>query len=93
MAQTARIRRAGSDLVLVSVDDGWPAINRFFGGAVPKEVSRAASDDYRRITTGILPETIVVDAAGIPVQRVRGPQDWSTASAATFLESLELLDD
>ncbi|MEZ4404263.1 MAG: TlpA disulfide reductase family protein [Kofleriaceae bacterium] len=89
LAQRERIRRAGGELALVSVDDDWAEIRGFFGGAVPDEVSRAIDGDYRTITTGVLPETLIVDAAGGLAGRVRGPRDWRSTSAATFLDSLE----
>lgn len=89
LAQRERIRGAGGELALVSVDDDWAAIRRFFGDAVPDEVSRAVGGDYRAITTGVLPETLIVDADGELTGRVRGARDWRTASAAAFLDSLE----
>jgi len=93
LAQRDRIRRAGAELVLVSVDDEWDDIRTFFDGAVPAEVSRALDDDYRQVTTGVLPETLVVDRGGKLTTRVRGARDWGSATAATFLDSLERSDD
>jgi thiol-disulfide isomerase/thioredoxin len=93
VAQAQRIRRAGAELVLVSVDDDWSVIEDFFGGVVPADVSRATSDEYQRMTTGVLPETLVVDAEGALVTRVRGARDWRSESATTFLDSLEHFDE
>lgn len=89
LAQRARIRRAGGELVLVSVDDDWEEIRGFFDSAVPAEVSRAVSGDYRTFTIGVLPETLVVDASGRFTSRIRGARDWRLPSAAAFLDSLE----
>lgn len=89
LTQMSRIRGVGAAVVLVSVDDGWPAIHAFFAGAPPAEVSRAPSDDYQRLTVGILPETIILDARGVAVARVRGARDWRARSASSFLDSLE----
>ncbi len=93
LAQRDRIRLAGAQLVLLSVDDEWDEIRTFFDGEVPAEVSRAVDGDYRQVTTGVLPETLVVDPGGELTKRVLGARDWGSASAASFLDSLERSDD
>jgi len=93
LSQRHRIRRAGAELALVSVDDDWADIRTFFDGEVPPEVSRAVDGDYRQVTTGVLPETLVVERHGELSVRVRGARDWGSATAATFLDSLERSDD
>lgn len=89
LAQRERIRRAGGELALVSVDDDWAEIRGFFDGDVPEEVSRAIDGDYRTFTTGVLPETLIVGADGGIASRIRGARDWRSASATIFLDSLE----
>lgn len=92
LAQRQRIRRAGGELALVSVDADWAQIRGFFADTVPAEVSRVRDGDYRRVTTGVLPETLIVDGDGRLAARIRGARDWRSASAATFLDSLERYD-
>ena len=70
----------GFELVAVSVDDSWPAIETFFAGDVPPEVARARDPDAaRRFGVGPLPDSFFVSAGGLLVARYRGARQWQAA--------------
>jgi thiol-disulfide isomerase/thioredoxin len=87
-------------MVAVSVDDGWPDVNRFFGGRMPGGVSvvldldQAATQQYYCLARGAcpdsfkFPETYIVDASGNLVSYVIGPRDWSDPAALKYFERL-----
>jgi hypothetical protein len=87
-------------MVAVSVDDGWPEVNAFFGGKLPEGVTwlRDADQETTRAyycqargscpDSFKFPETYVVDASGKLVSYVVGPRDWSDPAARAFLERL-----
>jgi thiol-disulfide isomerase/thioredoxin len=87
-------------MVAVSVDDGWPEVNAFFGGKLPEGVTwlRDADQETTRAyycqargscpDSFKFPETYVVDASGKLVSYVVGPRDWGDPAARAFLERL-----
>ena len=79
----------GFELVAVSVDDSWTAIESFFDGAVPPEVARAReSDAAQRFGIGPLPDSFFVSADGSLVARYRGAREWQAAAARSHLVEL-----
>ena len=89
IAQHRRLDSQGIEVLLVSVDDDWAEVRDFFGAAgIPRSVSRATDDSYKRLTTGTLPETLFVDVRGTVHARARGARDWSSSGARQFLETL-----
>jgi thiol-disulfide isomerase/thioredoxin len=87
-------------MVAVSVDEGWPEVEKFFGGRLPAGIDvvldpeqKATRDYYCSVRGGCpdsykFPETYIVDASGRLVNYVVGPRDWSDPAAARFLERL-----
>jgi thiol-disulfide isomerase/thioredoxin len=87
-------------MVAVSVDEGWPEVQQFFGGNLPPgvdwllDVDQKATRDYYCSARGgcpdsfKFPETYIVDGAGRLVDYVVGPRDWSDPAAARFLDRL-----
>lgn len=87
-------------MVAVSVDEGWPEVEKFFGGRLPPGIDvvldpeqKATRDYYCSVRGGCpdsykFPETYIVDASGRLVNYVVGPRDWSDPAAARFLERL-----
>ena len=89
VARQRWLQSRGIELVLASVDDDWGEVRSFFGEAgVPPAVSRATDNAYKRLTTGMLPETLFIDARGKVHARARGARDWSSSPATAFLETL-----
>ena len=77
-------------LVAVSVDeDGWPAIDKFFGGNRPPYA--VALDQNARISrvygTTRLPESYLIDSSGTLRLKFIGPRNWTDPAAFTLLAS------
>ena len=87
-------------MVAVSVDDGWPEVQQFFGGRLPRgiEILRDAdlqvTKEYYCAARGgcpdsfKFPETYIVDSTGKLVSYVVGPRDWSDPAALRYFERL-----
>ena len=87
-------------MVLVSVDEGWPAVAQFFQGRMPQGIDLLLDPDqvvtreyYCSARGGCpdsfkFPETYVVDASGKLVSFVIGPRNWSDPAALRYLDSL-----
>ena len=88
LAHADRLAERGVPVLLVSVDEGWSEVRGYFDHGLPSQVLRAATSDYRRVTTGVLPETLIVSPGGMVTSRVRGARDWRTAEARAFLDSI-----
>ena len=74
------LRESGIDVVAVSVDDGWAAIEKFFDGDVPSFVVRAAEPDVlRQFGAGPLPDSFLVSSSGALIGRIHGGRNWSNA--------------
>ncbi len=87
-------------MVAVSVDDGWPEVQQFFGGRLPQGIEilrdpdQAVTKEYYCAARGAcpdsfkFPETYVVDSTGKLVSYVIGPRDWSDPAALRYFERL-----
>jgi thiol-disulfide isomerase/thioredoxin len=76
----------GVVLLAVALDDDWPTIEAFFGGAVPPEVVRGVEgDEHRRYDVGTLPDTTIVGRSGQLAMRAAGARDWRSAGARAVL--------
>lgn len=74
------------ELIAVAVEDDWDAIRRFFRGTIPASIVRPEiADVHRRFGTSTLPDTYLVDAAGMLVVRYAGARDWSQRPAGAEL--------
>lgn len=81
------------ELVAVSVDDDWQAIERFFGGDVPPEVVRARTPNAAaRYGAHQLPDGVLVSRGGVLVARYRGAKDWSAPAARSHLADIATKD-
>lgn len=88
-ASRAVAGEGGFELVAVSVDDSWPAIEDFFGGEVPAEIARAREPDAaRRFGVGPLPDSFFVATDGKLVARYRGARQWQAPAARSHLLEL-----
>lgn len=77
------------EVLAVSVDDSWPAIETFFAGKVPPEIARARDPGAaERFGVGPLPDGFLVSPAGLLVARYRGARDWQTDAARSHLLEL-----
>lgn len=89
VAQSKWLAAQGIEVVLASVDEDWVVIRTYFeDGPMPDNLSRVVGGQYKELTTGILPETLFLDASGYAHARARGARDWSSAAAIDFLRSL-----
>jgi len=87
-------------MVAVSVDDGWPEVQRFFGGRLPggltvvRDPEQVATRAYYCAARGACPESFkfpesyVVDGQGRIVAYFVGDRDWSAPAARRILEGL-----
>jgi thiol-disulfide isomerase/thioredoxin len=87
-------------MIAVSVDDGWPEVEQFFGGQLPpfllvaRDPDMVATRGYFCAARGgcpekfQFPETYIVDAQGRLVRYIVGPRDWSDPAARRVLERL-----
>jgi thiol-disulfide isomerase/thioredoxin len=77
------------DVLLVSVDEAWPTVRHYFDGKVPNGVVRDSSGAAKaRFRIATLPETIIIDADGRPVARVRGARQWTSTHARSALTAI-----
>jgi thiol-disulfide isomerase/thioredoxin len=73
------------DIALLAVtDEPVPALERFFGGAIPPEVVPASPGSAQAWGVSGLPDTFLV-RDGRVVGRVGGPRDWSRPAARAWL--------
>ena len=73
-------------VVAAAVDDDWPAIGRFFDGAVPAEVVRVDDAAARRRYEGsALPDTYLIGPDGTLRLRFGGARDWRRPDAQALL--------
>ncbi len=73
-------------LVALSLDGNWEAIQSFFPGEIPAEVTRdqlgsAAKD----LGVSTLPDTYLLGPDGSALLRFQGPRDWRTSLARETL--------
>lgn len=88
LALAPALRADGIEVVAVAVEDDWPAIERFFGGAVPAPVVLASGVEARaRYGVAGLPETFLVGRDGRLLRRFAGTRVWSSAEARAHLRA------
>ncbi len=75
------LQEDGIEVLAVSADDDWPAIERFFEGDIPKEIVRARGKSVlTSMGVGVLPDAYLVSRSGKLIARYAGPRDWSAAA-------------
>jgi len=82
--------RDSFQLVAVSADDGWDAVDRFFAGRKPPYsvlLDRGARVSRSWGTTRF-PESYLVDASGNLRLKFAGPRDWTNLEVLTLLQEL-----
>lgn len=76
----------GLEVVLVTTDEAWGAVRQFFGGEIPPEVVRDPSGVLvRAFDVSALPDSYLLDGAGLAVERVSGARDWRSEEAGALL--------
>ena len=102
LAQEMSQRHPGKfRMVAVSVDDGWPEVQRFFGGRLPggllvvRDPDQSATRAYYCTARGAcpeegfkFPESYVVDGKGRIAALFVGDRDWNAPAARRILEAL-----
>jgi thiol-disulfide isomerase/thioredoxin len=84
------VDRSKFELVAVSVDDDWPAIDRYFAGAtLPYTVvlDRGAEVSQQYGTTRY-PESYLIDETGKLRLKFVGPRNWTDSSVYLLLSAL-----
>lgn len=79
------------EIVAVSVDEGgFPDIDRFLKGQVPPMVftSDPASEMSKAFRVFKYPESYLLDANGMIVEKIIGPQDWLDAQWQRKIDAL-----
>ena len=82
--------RDSFQLVAVSADDGWDAVDKFFAGRKPPysvALDRGAIVSRSWGTTKF-PESYLVDASGNLRLKFAGPRDWTDLDVLTLLQEL-----
>ncbi|MBS2023664.1 MAG: TlpA family protein disulfide reductase [Deltaproteobacteria bacterium] len=78
------------EVLAVSVDDDWAAVDGFFGKRAP--AYRVALDVDKRTSlaygTSKFPESYLVDANGVVQLKFVGPRNWTEPAVFTVLESM-----
>ena len=78
-------------MLAVSIDEGGKdAVEAFFrkgGVSLPALLDSDGKVARRYGTTGV-PETFVIDAKGVIVEKVIGPEDWSSPDVLAFLDKV-----
>jgi thiol-disulfide isomerase/thioredoxin len=75
----------GLDLLAVSVDEDWELVREFFNQQVPREVRLAIGNQYKEFGGRILPDTYLVDRAGIVRAHLEGARPWGSSGARAFV--------
>jgi thiol-disulfide isomerase/thioredoxin len=78
------------EVVAVSVDDDWAAVEGFFGKKQPnyRVALDVGSGTSLRYGTSKFPESYLVDARGRLKLKFVGPRDWMDPAVSTLLEEL-----
>ena len=82
--------RDSFQLVAVSADEGWDAVDKFFAGRKPPysvALDRGAIVSRSWGTTKF-PESYLVDASGNLRLKFAGPRDWTDLDVLTLLQEL-----
>jgi len=78
-------------VVAAAVDDDWPAVRKFFAGAIPPEVVTVPADVAERLYgVSTLPDTYLVDAEGTLRRRFLGGRDWQDPAIREMVESMQV---
>ena len=77
---------AGVELLAVSLDERWSAIDFFFDGSPPAEVVKS-EQGHREFGVTELPDSYLVRADGSLAGRIEGARDWSSPAAYDALRS------
>ncbi len=84
-------KRAGIDVILVSVDTGAatkvPSFLKKIGLENTEVYWDPRSELYKRFALSVLPSTVLINAQGKEIGRVIGPALWTPASNTRFLLS------
>ena len=87
----ARRNRHRLDVLAVSTDRGWSAVQRFFEGNVPSIVVRDPSGEgSRTYRVTSLPDTYLIDPQGRIRARFSGAQNWSAPEMGKLLDRFML---
>jgi thiol-disulfide isomerase/thioredoxin len=80
-------------LVALSLDQNWEAVQSFFPGDIPAEVMRdEAGTAVRDLGVSTLPDTYLLGPDGTQRLRFQGPRDWRTSLAReTLTQELKAL--
>lgn len=74
------------ELIAIAVDDDWDDIRAFFGGTIPSSIVRPENADaHRQYGASTLPDSYLVGADGVLIERYHGARDWTSAVARTHL--------
>jgi thiol-disulfide isomerase/thioredoxin len=75
-----------TQVLLIALDDDWAPVRRFLDRPVPVHMALAdGSQVESRFGVHELPESFVVDRAGIMTLRIRDAQDWTAAATLELL--------
>ena len=82
--------RNSFQLLAVSADDGWDAVDKFFAGRKPpySVVLDRGAVVSRSWGTTRFPESYLVDASGKLRLKFAGPRDWTDLDVLTLLQGL-----
>jgi thiol-disulfide isomerase/thioredoxin len=78
------------EVVAVSVDDDWDAVDRYFAGAKPPytvALDRGAQVS-QRYGTSKFPESYLIDQSGELALKFVGPRDWTDHNVYALLSAL-----
>lgn len=82
-------RKHQIELLAVSLDSDEKQVERFFDGAVPREVVRASrAAAHELLGVEALPDTYFLNAEGRVVQRLPGSQTWTAPEAEAWFAAL-----
>lgn len=77
----------GIEVVAVT-DESWEDVREFFNGDVPEWVARDPDGSLARaLGVNDLPDTYLVDPAGVARSRISGPREWTDPSLASWLRT------
>jgi peroxiredoxin len=77
-------------VLAVSVDPAWSAVRSFVDAGSLEHVHLASAEDVADAFGVVeLPQTFVIDSAGILRLHFRGPQDWSSRAVRTTIADLK----
>lgn len=79
--------RGEAAVLLVSLDEDWGAVQRFFGGDPPAEVVRSEAEPARtQFEVSALPDSYLVGRDGKLILRVGGPRSWGEKALGALLD-------